>query len=109
MEAIMKKAVFERIDSLMNQQGRQHKELIDYLKLGERTYNNWKTGKSSTYLQHIDEIATFLGVSPNYLIAGKDIYPSSNKLEEELLDVFRRLSVPKQRWILNIVKTIIAE
>ena len=104
----MKEAVFERIDSLMKQQGRQHKELNEYLKLGERTYNNWKTGKSSTYLQHIDEIATFLGVSPNYLITGNDKYSSSNALEDELLDVFRPLSEQKQRWILNIVKTVIA-
>ena len=109
MGVAVKEAVFERIDSLMEQQERQHKELHEHLKLGERTYNNWKNGKSSTYLQHIDEIAKFLGVTPNYLITGDDKYSSPNKIEEELIDLFRTLSETRQRWLLNVVKAIIAE
>jgi transcriptional regulator with XRE-family HTH domain len=105
----MTKSVFERIDSLMKQQGKQQKEMNEYLHLGQRTYDNWKAGKSSTYLQHLDEIANYLGVTPNYLINGQESYNLLDTTEGELIDMFRSLSDSKKRFALNMVKLLLSE
>ena len=82
--------VFDRIDSLMKSQKKQYKELNEYLNLGKKTYDNWKTGKSSTYLKYLNEIAKFLNVTPNYLLNGVDEKAEiTNVLEIELLRLFR--------------------
>ena len=69
--AIDMDTTLERIDNLMHEQKKQYKELNEYLGVGKTTYAAWKNGMSKSYFKHIDEIALFLGVSPNYLIDGQ--------------------------------------
>ena len=62
--------IISRITDLILTQGKQQKELMNYLGLSKSLYNNWKNGNSNTYMLYIDEIAYFLNVSPSYLIRG---------------------------------------
>ncbi|MBQ8945319.1 MAG: hypothetical protein IJ058_14540 [Lachnospiraceae bacterium] len=64
--------VLQRISDLLKAQGKQEKELIQYIGLGRGTFTAWRYRGVKTYTQHIDEIAEFLDVSPNYLIRGED-------------------------------------
>ena len=68
----MAKDVFVRIDQLMKTQKKKKKDLNDYLGLTHSTYDNWKNGSSESFLKHIDRIAEFLNVTPNYLLRGTD-------------------------------------
>lgn len=100
--------VFDRIDSLMKSQKKQYKELNEYLNLGKKTYDNWKTGKSSTYLKYLNEIAKFLNVTPNYLLNGVDEKAEiTNVLEIELLRLFRSIEESNQKWLLSVIQKMI--
>ena len=100
--------IFNRIDSLMKEQKKQYKELNDYLKLGKKTYDNWKNNRSSTYLKYLNEISSFLNVTPNYLLNGiDDSKELTSALEIELLQLFRSLEEKNQRWLLDVVKKMI--
>lgn len=74
-----------------------------------KNHNNWKSGKSSSYLRHLDEIATFLGVTPNYLISGSVRFDGKDPIEDEVVKIFRSLSEHNQRLVLNIIKAIAIE
>ena len=100
--------VFDRIDALMKSQGKHYKALNDYLNLGKKTYDNWKNGRSTTYLNHLNEIAKFLDVTPNYLLNGIDEKAElSNVLEIEMLRLFRALDEANQKWLLEVIQKMI--
>ena len=42
------------------------------LGMGKNTVNNWKAGRSKTYLKKIDSIADYFGVSVDYLLGRTD-------------------------------------
>lgn len=42
------------------------------LGMGKNTVNNWKAGRSKTYLKKIDSIADYFGVSVEYLLGRTD-------------------------------------
>ena len=62
--------VIDRIDLLLKTQYKTQKELISYLGLCNATYTRWRYENSRSYMDHIEEIADFFGVSINYLLQG---------------------------------------
>lgn len=40
--------------------------------MGKNTVNNWKAGRSKTYLKKIEEISDYFGVSVDYLLGRTD-------------------------------------
>ena len=82
----MPSEVFERIDELMKSCGKKKSELKRFLGFPRSTYDNWRSGKSKSYMKYIDKIAIFLDVTPGYLLFGKDIpqTPFEKSQEEEL-------------------------
>lgn len=97
--------IFKRIDDLMRHKGKQNKELLDYLNIDRNSYNNWKNGKSYSFIKYINEISGFLQVSPRFLLIGDvDIDPETNQ-EIELLDLFRAFSSAQKDIILTFFKT----
>ena len=61
-----------RIMNLLKSRKKTDKELSDYLELTHCITTAWKYGGSKSYRPHINEIAEFLDVSPNYLLRGVD-------------------------------------
>lgn len=87
--------ILDRINMLLN--GRDQKELTDFLKLKKTAYSDWKAGKSESYRKYLIEIADFFNVSIDYLVYGKEKSPSAeqtakeqvlSKEEKELLGYF---------------------
>ena len=108
----MNKSIFMRIDQLMKHQKKKIKDLNDYLGLKQSTYDNWKRGKSESYLKHIDEIAEFIGVSPGYLLRGIEDGPeegTKTAAEDEMLRVFRKLSPKKKECVIQVARTLLLE
>ena len=93
--------VLERIDCLLAKKGVKQQDLIEYLGLARGAYSNWKRMTSNSYLSYIGEIADFFGVTPNYLITGKDNLKSDTTLvaltddEEQMLVQYR--GIPKKQ------------
>lgn len=58
----------ERIIKLLKEQGKKQKDLTDYLGVTKNTFTNWKGGHSESYKKLLPQIATFLGVSADYLL-----------------------------------------
>jgi len=48
------------------------KQLCDYLGIGEPKFSDWKKGKIKSYNKYLPQIASFFGVSTDYLLYGAD-------------------------------------
>ena len=96
--------IFVRIDNLMKHKGKRNKELLDYLGIDRNSYNNWKNGKSYSFIKYLDQIAEFLQVSSKFLLMGDaDIDPETSQ-EMELLDLFRAMPPVKRDMIISFLK-----
>ena len=71
-----------KIIQILKHQGKQQKELADALGIQKNNITDWKTGKSKSYTKYLPQIASFLGVSVDYLVG------SVGSIDSEL---FRRL------------------
>ena len=95
MESLMKEfePTLERILDLLHQQKKTEKELITYLGLANGSATKWKKRNGKSYFKHIKKIATFLGVSTDYLIHGTDVVTNENLTIQEmnLLRLFRKM------------------
>lgn len=105
-------AVFERIERLLEDQGKTQQELLISLGMNRSTYSNWKLGKSKSYLKLVDKIADFFDISPNYLLRGIEDGPEEGTkcaLEDEMLRVFRKMSVKKQELMIQVGRTLLLD
>lgn len=59
----------------MKAQGVSTRDICDYLGLNIQAFTSWKSGKNSSYMKHLPQIADYLGVSVDYLL-GKGPAPS---------------------------------
>ena len=104
----MEDKIFQRIDCLMKDQGKRMKDLLTYLGLSHSTYDNWKTGKSKSYLKYIEKIGEFLHVTPNYIVTGMDMMASIpdelEAQEEELKSLFRQVTSETREYVLKIMR-----
>ena len=57
-----------KILELLNKQGKQQKDLAEFLGINKNNITDWKSGKSKSYTKYLPQIATFLGVSVDYLV-----------------------------------------
>lgn len=68
------------------------KQLCDYLGIGEPKFSDWKKGKIKSYNKYLPQIASFFGVSTDYLLYGADystlgLMPVSRKKYRILGDI----------------------
>lgn len=66
-----------RIVQLIKEENITEAAFGEALGMGKNTVNNWKAGRSKTYLKKIDSIADYFGVSVDYLL-GRTDNPISN-------------------------------
>ncbi len=97
--------ILNRIINLLN--GKNQKELTDYLGLRDTAFSDWKHGKSESYKKYLIEISEFFGVSIDYLVYGKSKYLSGLPDEEqECLQKFKKLSPIDRGRILERMDTM---
>jgi len=86
--------------------------LNDYLGLTHSTYDNWKNGSSESFLKHIDKIAEFLNVTPNYLLRGSDtvsLRETKQKMNEDrMVKLFRSIPEKEGERLLRIVEAFVS-
>ena len=91
----------DKISDLLSKQGKRQKDLTDFLSLHRNAYTEWKQGKSTSYRKYIYQIATFFGVSVDYLLGRSDaptLTPPPEDVDTQtadgaaLLAIYNRLS-----------------
>lgn len=61
-----------RIVLLLKEQGKQQKELANYLGISTNCITDWKSGRNKSYLKYVNPISDFLGTTPDYLLGKTD-------------------------------------
>ena len=78
---------FERIDSLLKQQGKKQVQLTNFLGIPKSNYTDWKTQRTKSYTKHLPQIAEFLDVSVDFLVNMSDsprpLRPEMNLSDQE--------------------------
>lgn len=82
--------ILDRITVLLD--GKDQKELTEYLGLKNVAFSEWKSGKSKSYRKYLIEIANFFNVSIDYLVYGKESTGAVSDDVRELLSYYSNLS-----------------
>ena len=93
--------VVSRIVDLLIKQNKKQSDLTDYLGLHCNNFTEWKAGRKTSYLQYIDEIASFLDVSPTYLLRG------TCPQEEKLLRLYNLMDDEKKDVLLRTAEELV--
>ena len=99
--------ILDRISKLLN--GREQRELTDFLGIKSVAFSEWKSGKSKSYKKYLIEIADFFNVSIDYLVYGKEINSIQDNWSEDekrLLNMYSQLTDIEKGEILGELKTI---
>lgn len=64
--------ILTKIQILLDEQGKSQTDLTNALGLKQPAFSEWKKGKSASYKKYLYQIASFLGVSPDYLLGKTD-------------------------------------
>lgn len=101
--------ILDRISALLN--GREQRELTNYLGLKSVAFSEWKSGKSKSYRKYLIEIAEYFNVSIDYLVYGKNTItsalPDLSDNERELLNTFNQLSQDSKMRLLGRAETLL--
>lgn len=84
--------VLNRICVILDEKGITQKELCEFLGLKNKSFTEWKAGRSTSYMKKLPQIAEFLGVSVEYLL-GKEKSSGSAELGEKdrkLIEAYHR-------------------
>ncbi len=86
--------VGQRVLYLIEKQGRKRSDLANHLGTSNSTINGWKEENRSPSATYILPICEFLGVTPEFLLSGKDAVKSDFSLsapEKKLISSYRQL------------------
>ena len=97
--------VLIRILDLLRKNNKTEKDMVLYLGISNGSFTPWKYEGSKTYLQHIPQMAEYLGVTPNYLLYGVDEEINKDTLTVRELDLIRCYRKMKDEQKLCLLKT----
>ena len=106
--------VLNRIMELLERNGRNQKELMDYLGIKKSAFTDWKAGKSRSYLKYASEIADYFGVTTDYLLRGetnikeKPTGEFASGLDKEFSDLIKQLSPEQIELVKAQIKGILS-
>lgn len=89
-----------RIVDLLIEKGVGQKDLMEHLGLHPNSFSEWKSGRQKSYLSYISEIASFFGVSSDYILNG------SESEETKLVIMFRSLNAEKKKEAMQLMKRL---
>ena len=91
--------------------GRNQKEVAEYLGVAQSTFNEWANAKKYPRIDKIEKLANYFGILKSDLIEEKDTTennpPEEPKLTEDeqvLLDLFRRVPGDQQQLVLQMIR-----
>lgn len=78
--------------------------MVVYLGLGNGAFTHWKYENQKSFHQHIGPMAEYLGVTPNFLLYGKDEEVNVDTLsvsEIKLIKLYRRLGIGQKECLIH--------
>ncbi|GHU67017.1 hypothetical protein FACS1894184_06130 [Clostridia bacterium] len=66
------KETLDQILALIVEQGKQQKDMCQFIGISQNVVNRWKAGESVSFVQYTDKLAKYLGVSADYLLGSTD-------------------------------------
>ena len=114
---VKKLSTLNNILKLLDEQGKQQKELADFLGLNKNNISDWKAGRSKSYTKYLYQIADFLKTTPEYLRGETDVkekFPDESKgkrpvteesdnLDKDIINEFSLLSDEQKKEVLNYI------
>lgn len=102
------------LDLIGNRHG-AGQELVQALGLSKNTVTEWKSGRSKSYTKYAAQIATYYGVSLDWLSGAseeKEIKEAPNQYlltqgEADLIELFRQIPEDKQDFLLAMIKSAV--
>lgn len=103
--------LLQRLNSLMEQNGLNAKQLTSELGISNSSFTDWKKGKGTPSASTLVKLAEYFDVSLDWLLLGKhkdvSLDFSSNR-DAELLNKFHRLSPELQTGLLMYIDGLLA-
>ena len=104
-----------RIIELLGQKHGEIKKLADYLGIKGNNITNWKAGRSDAYKKYLPQIATYYGVSLDWLTGLSDqkekpvpISEDEHNVDIELSELLKRLTPSEADKVRCFVQGIIS-
>lgn len=95
----------ERFFYLLNEKGKRAADLCKILGVRTGIVSTWKTRGTDPPTKYIMQISKFLGVSPEYLLTGKDdISYTDDPVEVQLVQMFHELPDYNREFIYDAVQ-----
>ena len=97
----------EKIIDLVNSRCTNDQQFLSDLNFNRTLLSDWKSGKSKSYLKHINKIAEYFNVSTDYLLGNEQKEKTPSQLSERanrILEAVNRLSEEEQEAFLLILE-----
>lgn len=104
----------ERIFELADRKFKEQQVFASAIKINASVVSNWRTGKSTSYMKYLNEIAEVLNTTPAYLLNGEEKDPAAvagdgelDPLAKAFLDVgidVRKLSDDERAKIVRVAR-----
>ena len=99
--------VVQRMVRLLRKQGKEEKELMNYIGLQSGSMKNWKYAGSYGYMKYMKEICEFLDTTPNYLFYGPDDPERRmTPTEREMIQMYRDIDEDRKKHITDLMKDL---
>lgn len=105
--------ILTNIMSSMKKKNLSQKQLCDKLGLSKSSFSEWKSGKTTSYMQRLPEIASILGVPISQLVSSdkENTGLPSGKNERQAridiaIDLFGRLTPQQQELVIAQIRGI---
>ena len=98
--------ICERFFALLDAKDKRPADLCKILNIGTSVTSGWKKRGTDPPAHYIMQISDFLGVTPEYLLTGKDTVPcTSDPYETRLVQMFRELPPSTREFLYDAIQT----
>ena len=103
--------ILNNIFHLISVKGVRQKDLADHLGLSKTAITQWKTNKSTSYMNYIDELASFFDVSKEEILHPNKTFLHDTLLssdEIEIIHLFRNVKkMEHQKLLISLITTLV--
>lgn len=104
--------ISERMFQLLDEKGKKAKDLADFLHVNSGQISMWKKRNADPKAEQIFNICEFLGVTPEYLLTGKESPPSSDPddpMLSQIISLYKKLSDVQRGELIGYARRMVEE
>lgn len=99
-------SIAERIQSLVDNEGRPAKHIMMELEISSNALSEWKKGKAKPSSEAIIKLAKHFGVSTDYLLTGEQAHSAATLTseEQEWISLLHHIPLSERKECIGFVK-----